>query len=65
MNFNYFWNRPSSLLGLLILALTIFQVRPAGGRIYIDINSPLQEKILIAVPAFRFEGGEVTGLPLS
>jgi TolB protein len=65
MNFRYFRNRPISLLGLLIIALTIFQARPAGGRMYIDVNSPLQEKIPIAVPAFRFEGVEVTGLPLA
>jgi TolB protein len=65
MNFRYFRNRPISLLGLLILALIILQVRPAGGRIYIDINSPLQEKIPIAVPAFRFEGGDVAGRPLA
>ena len=65
MNFRYFRNRPISLLGILIIALTIFQVRPAAGRMYIDVNSPLQEKIPIAVPAFRFEGVEVTGLPLA
>jgi TolB protein len=65
MNCRYSLTRPVMVLGLLIVTLIIFQVRPAGGRIYIDINSPLQEKILIAVPAFRFEGGEVTGLPLS
>ena len=65
MNFRYSWTRSISLFGFMIIALTIFQVRPAGGRIYIDINSPLQEKIPIAVPAFRFEGVDVTGLPLS
>ena len=65
MNFHSFPNRIIRLLGLLLLALTIFQVKPAGGRIYIDINSPLQEKIPIAVPAFRYEAGDVAGQPLA
>jgi TolB protein len=50
---------------LLILVLVLFQIRPAGSRIYIDINSPLQEKIPIAVPAFRYEGGDIANQPLA
>ena len=65
MNSRYYLTRHISLLGLMIIALIFLQVRPAGARIYIDVNAALQKKIPIAVPAFRFEGGEVTGLPLS
>ena len=65
MNFCYFRNRTISLLCLLIIVLVIFQVRLAGSRIYIDINSPLQEKIPIAVPAFRYEGGDIANQPLA
>jgi len=65
MNFRNFRKLPVSVLGFVIIALTIFQVRPAGSRIYIDVNSPLQAKIPIAVPAFRFEGGDVTGRGLA
>jgi TolB protein len=38
--------------------LVIFQATPAVSRIYIDINSPLQKKIPIAIPSFRYEGDD-------
>ncbi|MCG6917971.1 MAG: Tol-Pal system beta propeller repeat protein TolB [Deltaproteobacteria bacterium] len=65
MNFCYFRNRHISLLCILIFVLIIFQIRPAGSRIYIDIHSALQEKIPIAVPAFRNESGDIANQPLA
>jgi TolB protein len=64
MNFFFFRNLPVSLLYVLLLILVIFQARAAESRIYIDVNSPLQAKIPIAVPTFRFEGGGVANQPL-
>ena len=58
-------NRSFSLLCVLILVLVVFQVKPAGSRIYIDVNSPLQAKLPIAVPAFRNESGGVANQPLA
>jgi len=55
-----------SLHLLLLLTFVLFwQASPVAGRIYIDINSPLQKKIPIAIPAFRHEGGDSAGLPLA
>ncbi|MGW8222543.1 MAG: Tol-Pal system beta propeller repeat protein TolB [Syntrophobacteria bacterium] len=52
----YFRNLRASFLCLAVFLLVIFQATPAGSRIYIDINSPLQKKIPIAIPSFRYEG---------
>lgn len=64
MNCSYTRNLCTYLLSLLVCLLVIFQARPAESRIYIDIHSPLQKKIPIAVPSFRHEGGDVRNLPM-
>jgi TolB protein len=38
--------------------LIVFQTTSAESRIYIDIDSPLQKKIPIAIPEFRYESGD-------
>ena len=58
MNCSYFRNLRAYLLCLSVFLLALFQATPAVSRIYIDINSPLQKKIPIAIPSFRYEGGD-------
>ena len=43
----------------------ILQALPVASRIYIDISSPSQRKIPIAIPALRHEGGDAAGYPLA
>ncbi|MGD8315564.1 MAG: Tol-Pal system beta propeller repeat protein TolB [Syntrophobacterales bacterium] len=64
MNRSYFRNLSAYFLCLLIFLLALFQAPPAASRIYIDISSPLQKKIPIAIPSFRFEGGDGTNQAL-
>lgn len=60
--------RATHWLALAILAIGtvafILQALPVASRIYIDISSPSQRKIPIAIPAFRHEGGDAAGYPL-
>lgn len=58
MNCFYFRNLRTSLLFLLVCLLGIFRATPTQSRIYIDIHSPLQKKIPIAIPSFRHDSGE-------
>jgi TolB protein len=58
MRYCYPRNLRASFLCLSVFLLVIFQATPAVSRIYIDINSPLQKKIPIAIPSFRYEGGD-------
>ena len=64
MNYGYFLNVRTSFLCLLVSLLIIFQPTPTQSRIYIDINSPLQQKIPIAIPSFRHESGEAANKPM-
>jgi len=58
--------RPVALAFLAIGALAlILQAVPVASRIYIDISSPSQRKIPIAIPALRHEGGDAAGYPLA
>ena len=52
------------LLTISTLAF-ILQALPVASRIYIDISSPSQRKIPIAIPALRHEGGDAAGYPLA
>ncbi|UCE82525.1 MAG: Tol-Pal system beta propeller repeat protein TolB [Deltaproteobacteria bacterium] len=45
------------LLYLSVSLLVILQATPAASRLYIDIDSPMQKKLKIAIPRFRTEGG--------
>jgi TolB protein len=45
----------SYAFALTVSLMVICQTPPAAARIYIDINSPLQRKIPIAIPAFKYE----------
>ena len=47
-------------ISLLLILLT----EPAAGKIYIDIHAPLQKKLIIAIPEFRYEGGDETNQPV-
>ena len=65
MNCGYFLKVRTCLLFLLVSLLVIFQPTPTQSRIYIDINSPLQQKIPIAIPSFRYESGEAANKPMA
>ncbi len=56
---NYCWsqNPRNCLFYLSISLLIIFQAEPAASKIYIDIHSPLQKKLIIGIPEFWHEGG--------
>jgi TolB protein len=58
MSYCYSRNHRVYFLCLSVFLLVIFQATPAVSRIYIDINSPLQKKIPIAIPSFLNEGGD-------
>jgi TolB protein len=58
MNYCYSRNLGKHLLYIAISLLLIFKAEPAASRIYIDINSPLQKKLVTAIPDFRYEGGD-------
>jgi len=58
MSCRYSRNLRAYFLCLSVFLLVVFQAMPAGSRIYIDISSPLQKKIPIAIPSFRYEGGD-------
>ena len=64
MRYCYSRNLRASFLCLSVFLLVIFQATPAVSRIYIDINSPLQKKIPIAIPSFRYEGGDDANLSM-
>jgi TolB protein len=63
---NYCWssNLRNYLLSLSIGLLLVFQAEPAMGKIYIDIHSPMQKKLITAIPEFRHEGGDLAEEPL-
>ena len=65
MNYGYYFNARTCLLCLLVSLLVVFQPTPTQSRIYIDINSPLQQKIPIAIPSFRYESGEAANKPMA
>ena len=65
MNYTYFRNLIATFLCLLLCLLVILQARPVDSRIYIDINSPLQKKIPIAIPNFRHGGGDAANQPVA
>jgi TolB protein len=53
------WPSPRTRVFFLLICVTVLLYSaPATGRMYIDINSPLQKKIPIAIPAFRHDGGD-------
>jgi TolB protein len=64
MRYCYSRNLRASLLCLSVFLLVIFQAIPTASRIYIDINSPLQKKIPIAIPRFHYEGGDGVNLSM-
>ena len=64
MSYGNFLNVRTCLLCLLVTLLIIFQPTSTQSRIYIDINSPLQQKIPIAIPSFKQEGGEAAHKPM-
>jgi TolB protein len=62
---NDFWSRNLGryLLYVSLSLMLIFQAEPAESKIYIDIHSPLQKKLIIGIPQFRHEGGDLVGQP--
>ena len=60
MDCGYFRNLSTCFLCLLVSLLILLQAAPTKSRIYIDINSPLQKKIPIAIPSFRHDSVEGT-----
>jgi TolB protein len=61
MNWRWSRNLLTYLLYLSISLLLVLQAEPAVGKIYIDIHSPMQKKLIIGVPEFRHEGGDAAG----
>ena len=56
-------NLRTSLFCLSVTLLVLLQASPAASRIYIDIHSPTQKKIPIAIPEFRHQGGDIATHP--
>ncbi len=57
-------NLRKKILYLSISLLLIVQAEPAVSKIYIDIHSPLQKKLITAIPKFRNEGEDVANHPV-
>ena len=60
---HFYRNLRTSLFCLSAILLVFLQASPAASRIYIDIHSPTQKKIPIAIPAFRHQGGDIATHP--
>ncbi len=52
------------LLFVAIILLFLLQTERAASKIYIDIHAPMQKKLIIAIPEFRYESGDEGNHPV-